>query len=60
MGDVIYDKVLKPAALEYNPDMILVSAGFDIYINDPLSRMNVTPEGFAGLTGLNTRFHNHA
>jgi len=48
----IYDKVLKPAALEYKPDMILVSAGFDIYIDDPLSRMNVTPEGFAGLTSL--------
>ena len=32
--------------------MILVSAGFDIYLNDPLSGMNVTPEGFAGLTGL--------
>lgn len=48
----IYDKVLKPAALEYKPDMILVSAGFDIYKNDPLSGMNVTPEGFAGLTAL--------
>lgn len=48
----IYDKVLKPATLEYKPDMILVSAGFDIYINDPLSGMNVSPEGFAGLTGL--------
>lgn len=48
----IYDKVLKPAALEYNPDIILVSAGFDIYIDDPLSGMNVTPDGFAGLTGL--------
>jgi len=48
----IFDKVLKPVALEYNPDMILVSAGFDIYIEDPLSRMNVTPDGFAGLTGI--------
>jgi acetoin utilization deacetylase AcuC-like enzyme len=30
--------------------MILVSAGFDIYMEDPLGGMNVTPEGFAGLT----------
>ena len=48
----IFNKVLKPITLEYNPDLILVSAGFDIYFGDPLSNMNVTPEGFAGLTRL--------
>ena len=46
----IYNRVLKPVALEYKPDMILVSAGFDIYFRDPLSSMNVTPHGFSGLT----------
>jgi acetoin utilization deacetylase AcuC-like enzyme len=46
----IYEKTLKPIALEFNPDIILVSAGFDIYIGDPLGGMNVTPQGFAGLT----------
>ena len=46
----IYNKVLKPVTLEYKPDFILVSAGFDIYYRDPLSSMNVTPAGFAGLT----------
>jgi acetoin utilization deacetylase AcuC-like enzyme len=30
--------------------MILVSAGFDIYMEDPLGGMNVTPHGFAGMT----------
>jgi acetoin utilization deacetylase AcuC-like enzyme len=30
--------------------MIVVSAGFDIYMEDPLGGMNVTPDGFAGLT----------
>jgi len=48
----IYNRVLKPVALEYKPDIILVSAGFDIYFRDPLSSMNVTPDGFAGLTRL--------
>ena len=48
----IYNKVLKPVALEYKPDLILVSAGFDIYFGDPLSSMNVTPDGFAALTRL--------
>lgn len=46
----IYNRVLKPVALEYKPDLILVSAGFDIYFRDPLSSMNVSPDGFAGLT----------
>ena len=48
----IYNKVLKPVALEFKPDLILVSAGFDIYYRDPLSSMNVTPDGFAGLTRM--------
>ncbi len=46
----IFDQVLKPVTLEFKPDMILVSAGFDIHIKDPLGGMNVTPEGFAGIT----------
>jgi len=46
----IFQKVLKPMALEFNPELILVSAGFDIYIGDPLGGMNVTPQGFAALT----------
>lgn len=46
----IFEKVLKPVALEYNPQLILVSAGFDIHHDDPLGGMLVTPNGFAGLT----------
>jgi acetoin utilization deacetylase AcuC-like enzyme len=46
----IYEKVLRPIAIEYNPDMILVSAGFDIHFDDPLGGMRVTPNGFAGIT----------
>lgn len=46
----IFEKILKPIALEFNPELILVSAGFDIYENDPLGGMRVTPNGFAGLT----------
>jgi acetoin utilization deacetylase AcuC-like enzyme len=46
----IFERVLRPAALEFKPEMILVSAGFDIHEKDPLGGMNVTAEGFAGLT----------
>jgi acetoin utilization deacetylase AcuC-like enzyme len=46
----IFQRILKPIAFEFNPELILVSAGFDIYENDPLGGMDVSPEGFAGLT----------
>jgi acetoin utilization deacetylase AcuC-like enzyme len=46
----IFEKILKPVALEFNPQMILVSAGFDTYEGDPLGGMQVTPAGFAGMT----------
>jgi acetoin utilization deacetylase AcuC-like enzyme len=46
----IYQRILRPIAVEFKPELILVSAGFDIYYGDPLGGMNVTPTGFAGLT----------
>jgi acetoin utilization deacetylase AcuC-like enzyme len=46
----IYNQVLRPIALEFKPDLVLVSVGFDIYMDDPLGGMKVTPDGFAGLT----------
>ena len=48
----IFEKILKPVALEFNPQMILVSAGFDTYEGDPLGGMRVSPEGFGGMTRL--------
>jgi acetoin utilization deacetylase AcuC-like enzyme len=45
----IYQKLLRPIALEYKPEIVLVSAGFDIYFQDPLGGMRVTPVGFASL-----------
>jgi acetoin utilization deacetylase AcuC-like enzyme len=47
---MIYHQLLRPIALEYQPDLILVSAGFDTFYGDPLGGMNVTAKGFAGLT----------
>jgi acetoin utilization deacetylase AcuC-like enzyme len=46
----IFEALLKPVALEFEPDFILVSAGFDPHFDDPLGGMRVTPDGFAGLT----------
>ncbi len=46
----IYRTILKPAALIYKPEFIIVSAGFDIYGGDPLGGMEVTADGFGALT----------
>ncbi len=43
----IFKKVLLPIALEYKPQLVLVSAGFDTYFKDPLGGMEVTSAGYA-------------
>lgn len=45
----IFQRILRPIATQFDPDLVLVSAGFDIYERDPLGGMRVTPAGFAGL-----------
>lgn len=46
----LFEAVLKPVALAFDPDLVMVSAGFDIHVDDPMGGMRVTPEGFAGMT----------
>ena len=46
----IFEKLIKPIALEYQPQLILVSAGFDTHYDDPLGGMEVTEKGFARMT----------
>ncbi|XP_038878340.1 histone deacetylase 5 [Benincasa hispida] len=50
-GDVdylaVWDHILLPVAKEYNPDMIIVSAGFDAAVGDPLGGCCVTPYGYS-------------
>jgi acetoin utilization deacetylase AcuC-like enzyme len=48
----VFRELLCPVAREFRPEIILVSAGFDIYIGDPLGEMKVTLEGFACLTRI--------
>jgi acetoin utilization deacetylase AcuC-like enzyme len=48
----IYGKLLGPITRLYRPEFILVSAGFDIYRNDPLGGMQVSEEGFGALAEL--------
>jgi acetoin utilization deacetylase AcuC-like enzyme len=48
----IFKELLSPVAKEFSPQLILVSAGFDIYFQDPLGAMGVTPAGFYLLTEI--------
>ncbi len=44
--------LLTPVAIQFQPDMILVALGFDLYAQDPLGQMNVTPDGYALMTHM--------
>ncbi|XP_073738670.1 polyamine deacetylase HDAC10 isoform X3 [Callorhinus ursinus] len=44
--------VLLPVAFEFDPQLVLISAGFDSAIGDPEGQMQATPECFAHLTQL--------
>ncbi|MBP1724695.1 MAG: histone deacetylase family protein [Deltaproteobacteria bacterium] len=53
---MIFEEILEPIALQFKPDMVFVSAGFDIYYRDPLGGMQVTPRGFANLAKIVLEF----
>jgi acetoin utilization deacetylase AcuC-like enzyme len=44
------DDLVLPAFEAFDPDLVLVSAGFDAHEHDPISRMRVTTEGYGLLT----------
>ncbi|GAA0478355.1 histone deacetylase [Halococcus dombrowskii] len=43
------DDVFAPLLTEFDPDLLLVSAGFDAHEHDPISRMTVSTEGYGVL-----------
>jgi len=44
-----FDEVVAPAVRAFEPELVLVSAGFDAHVDDPLAGMRVTAEGFQEL-----------
>ncbi|MBI3927967.1 MAG: histone deacetylase [Armatimonadetes bacterium] len=44
-----FDELVVPVAERYDPQLILVSAGYDAHRADPLGGMNLTTQGFRGL-----------
>jgi len=56
MGDSEYiyafNHILLPIIKEYQPELILVSAGFDSGVNDPLGKCCIAPNGYAHMTKM--------
>ena len=48
----VFKNILIPAALGFDPDIVLVSAGFDAHIDDPLAGMAVTTAGFGRMASI--------
>jgi acetoin utilization deacetylase AcuC-like enzyme len=48
----VYREIVAPIARAYDPELVLVSAGFDAFAGDPLAGMRVSAEGFGALAGL--------
>ena len=44
-----FDHVVEPALARFEPELLLVSAGFDAHEDDPLAEMSVTADGFREL-----------
>ncbi|WP_115862489.1 histone deacetylase family protein [Halorussus litoreus] len=45
----VMDDLIAPAFEAFDPDLLLVSAGFDAHRHDPISRMRVSTEGYGML-----------
>ena len=49
-----FDEVVAPAVRAFEPELVLVSAGFDAHVDDPLAGMRVTADGFRELASRST------
>jgi acetoin utilization deacetylase AcuC-like enzyme len=45
----VYREVVEPVARAFAPELVLVSAGFDAYVDDPLAGMRLTARGYREL-----------
>lgn len=46
------NNVLVPIAMDFSPEFVLVSAGFDAHVDDPLASMKVTSTGFGLISDM--------
>ncbi len=51
----IFETAIADIVLSFQPQLIIISAGFDAHFKDPLGHMKLTSEGFALLTEICTK-----
>jgi acetoin utilization deacetylase AcuC-like enzyme len=45
-----WERLVKPICLEFKPNLILVSAGYDAHVDDPIGGQKITTGGYAALS----------
>jgi acetoin utilization deacetylase AcuC-like enzyme len=48
--ELVFSEVIVPVLRQFEPDLLLVSAGFDAHERDPLGGLRLTAGGFAAMT----------
>jgi len=48
---VVFSTIVVPVLLQFEPDLVLVSAGFDAHERDPLGGMRLSTSAFPAMTG---------
>jgi acetoin utilization deacetylase AcuC-like enzyme len=48
----LYTSMVVPKLIEFKPDLLMISAGFDAHERDPLGQLRLTTEGFGRLTKM--------
>ncbi len=43
---IVYEKIVIPSLERFQPDLILVSAGYDAHWDDPLANLNLSLTGY--------------
>jgi acetoin utilization deacetylase AcuC-like enzyme len=54
-----WETVIKPALVDFRPEMLLVSAGFDAHWRDPLGHQLATADGYGWLAAAMADFAGH-
>jgi acetoin utilization deacetylase AcuC-like enzyme len=49
---IVFEQVIAPVLHQFAPDLLLVSAGYDAHIRDPLGGMRVTTDAFAAMAAM--------
>jgi acetoin utilization deacetylase AcuC-like enzyme len=49
--ELVFDEIVVPVTRQFDPEIVIVSAGFDAHEEDPIGGMRMSAGGFARLTG---------